>query len=164
MLYYVSPDYHDPWEWRMAQNLAWGLSRTNTLEGFIGLLLAGGVLFLLILFKLLLLALRRLWDTYQARATTTTRSGQVLRWSGIGLLVLWVLALLLATAFSLHGAALLLFATSLFVFTLISEIVDYYQRRTEEATAPVLPENVSLNDVITWKNETDAATVAVPVG
>src|SRR4051812_14731013 len=104
MLYYMPPDYHEPWEWRVAQNLAWGLSRTNTPEGFIGFLLVAGVLLGIILFKLLLLMLRRLWDVYQARATATTRSSHVLKYAGIGLLVLWAVAFLLAIG-GLQGIA-----------------------------------------------------------
>jgi hypothetical protein len=49
------------------------------------------------------------------------------------------------------------------LFTILSEVVNYYQARQEAAEPPALPENISIQDVITWKNELAAAPAIVPV-
>jgi multisubunit Na+/H+ antiporter MnhG subunit len=162
MLYYLPPDYDDPWEWRIAQNLAQALTRAQSWEGLAAIMLAAGVLLGFILLKLAFLTLRRLWDIYRSRANDTTTSGKTLKWSGIGLLIITVLALLLGSQPGMEGIAFLVFAVSLFLFTIISEVVNYYQAR-QEATEPLaLPENISIHDVITWKNQVDAAPAVIP--
>lgn len=162
MLYYIPPDYQDPWEWRIAQNLASGLSQVHTLEGCIGFVLAAGILLLLILLKLLVLALRRLWDTYQSVTNADTAHGNVLKWSALGLLMLCLLAAILAVKWpAFTGIACIVVSASLFVYTLFSEWFAY-QASTPEASA-TLPEHLSIQDIITFTNEHDAAAVGIPL-
>ena len=157
----LPPDHTSRVEWPIWLGIAGSLTRA-TPEGVLVLVFFCFLLMSYLLVHFTVKALARLWDIYQTRATTNTRSAKVLRISAIVLLVLWACAALLSRNPETVGKALVLFSGSLFVFTLIYEGADWLAERQEQTYGGALPENISLADVISWKESVD--TQAEPLG
>lgn len=150
----LPPDYTSPIEWPMWVGIAGSLTRA-TPEGVLVLFLFCFALVGYLVMKYTFKALVRLWDIYQTRATTNTRSAKVLRGSAVALMLAWACAALLLSRPETVGKGFVLFSASLFVFTLIYEGTDWLAER-HTATRGVFPENISLADVISWKQSVDA--------
>jgi hypothetical protein len=162
MLYpYYYPDYTDNWEWSLNRYLASATMRGDAVEGLVAFLLIVSVLIIWLLLKFLVLVLRRLWDIYKTRANEATAGGSVLKWSALGLLLLWALSLLVALIWpALAGIAFVVASGGLLAYTCLSEWIDYQASKAE--APPALPDNLSIQDIITFKNQVDAAPVGVP--
>jgi hypothetical protein len=159
---YYYPDYTDDWEWRLNRYLANATMRGDAFEGLIGLLLVLSLLSCWLFLKFLFLLSRRMYDIYKTRANDATPGGTILKWSAPGLLLLWALVPLTAVIWpDWTGISFVVASAGLLAYTLLSEWVDYIA--SQEEAPPALPDNLSIQDIITWKNDVDTAAVGVPI-
>jgi hypothetical protein len=123
------------------------------------------VLFLLAIgyavYKLVAVTLVRIVEIFRERAISGKPRAHLLRWA-LGLLaVSWaVAALLFWYGHAWHvrsGVALDLFACAAFVFIVFCVVIDWTEERRERNAQPVLPEHLSIGDVISWHTEIDNA-------
>lgn len=154
----LPPDHTSRIEWPMWVGIAGAITRA-TPEGVLVLFLFCLGLVSYLLAKYTLKALVRLWDIYQTRATSNTRSAKVLRGCAVALMLAWACAAVLVSSPETVGKGFLVFSASLFIFTLIYEGADWLAEREEEAHGN-LPDNISLADVVSWKQSVD--TYATP--
>ena len=160
MVDYFPPDYKSQIEWGLWVQLGTALLGIRGGWGFAMLILIILALISVVLIKLTIAAMKRLYEIYRTRSTANGRNAKVLRYAGTGLIIVWAVAITTALDPRHFAEGFTLFTGALFVFTLISEVVDWLESRKEPSDPAELSEHLSLHDVISWKNEVDQAQSA----
>jgi hypothetical protein len=142
------PDPDNRYEWQI---LVWIASRFKgewAVIIFLILLVLYGV------YKLYEYILTRLYHLYREHAFADTASARVLQGSLACFAVLLLIAISLFTN-GQPGAAINLGAVSFALFAVIVEVTAWHTERMKPA--PQLPDNLSLQEVISWQATVDTA-------
>jgi hypothetical protein len=154
---FLPPDTRSTTEWWIVMFLFKSMLSIRSEWGILMFILAILMLAMWGLWQLVLLTLRRLWDIYQTRSDMNTTSGRIVKAAVVALLILWLVAVGLASDPEMHGKAFLLFTGSLFAFTVTYEVTDWIEARKAERHHATLPEHISLKDVVAWRSEVEEA-------
>jgi hypothetical protein len=123
------------------------------------------VLFLLAIayamYKLSAITITRIVEIFRERAGAGQPRARILWWALGILMVFWAVVVLLfwygETWRVRPGLGLDVFACSTFVFIILCVTIDRAEERREQTAQPVLPEHLSIGDVMSWRREMDNA-------
>jgi hypothetical protein len=151
----VPPDTDSHWEMWLVFQIVAGV-RNPWLLVVLFLLAVGYAVY-----KLIAITIARIVQIFKERAVTGQPHASILRWALGILIVFWILAILLlhygAAGRMGSGPGLDVFACSTFVFIVLCVAIDWAEERRERAAQPVLPENLSIGDVMSWRSELEKA-------
>lgn len=165
----IPPDVKSEQEMRLRLAILNGLTSVRSGEEMAVIVAVIVAVVLLVLFFCLVVgllkALTRLPTLYRKHATRPTQEAGVMKWTVIGLGLICLLACAMSIAIQEPGIALATFGISVLLGTIIFEVTHERSERRDKmlrqavlgSDTPQLPDNLTLNDVISWQRTVEQA-------